>query len=154
MRVFIMRHGPAEVDSPSGRDFDRALSPGGRRQTEALVRAFAHQGEPLDRVATSPLVRTVQTAELVVAALTPPPRLTVHDELAPGENLHGVVAELRKSHVASLLLVAHAPDVSLLASVLLGRHVGSFEPAMIVGIELEGATGRELFVLRPSALAP
>ena len=49
MRLYVMRHGPAEDRAPTGRDFDRALTragrevvaPGGPRRSEGARRGAA-----------------------------------------------------------------------------------------------------------------
>ena len=40
MKVYVMRHGPAEDDSPTGRDADRALTTSGRDRTRSVARAL------------------------------------------------------------------------------------------------------------------
>src|SRR5215207_5369 len=62
-----MRHGPAEDSSPTGRDGDRALTPDGRERTRAVARALIAENEAPLTIVSSPLVRALQTAEIVAA---------------------------------------------------------------------------------------
>ncbi|MEI7894874.1 MAG: histidine phosphatase family protein, partial [Myxococcales bacterium] len=66
MKLYVMRHGPAEDTAPSGRDGDRTLTVSGRSRTDGVVSALIEKGEAPHAVLTSPLVRTVQTAEIVL----------------------------------------------------------------------------------------
>jgi probable phosphoglycerate mutase len=68
-----MRHGEVDYFDPHGRPYRPASVPineEGRQQAEAAGRALATV--PLDRVITSGLNRTVQTAQLVIAPRTLP----------------------------------------------------------------------------------
>jgi phosphohistidine phosphatase SixA len=75
-------------------------------------------------VLTSPLVRAVQTAELVVAALGPPGSAIVVDiepALAPAASVRAVVAAIAKlPDESSVLLFGHEPGLSDVAALLVG----------------------------------
>lgn len=67
--VIIVRHGntfdPGETVRRVGRGTDLPLSPSGQTQAKALFRHFAGTG--FDRIVSSPLRRTRQTAEAITA---------------------------------------------------------------------------------------
>jgi phosphohistidine phosphatase len=156
MRLFIMRHGPAEESAPSGRDFDRSLSAPGRKRATAAAEELRRRGEHPERIISSPLVRAVQTARLV-ASVFGVAQTDVREELAPAEDAFELVQELLAGPAESVLLVSHAPDVSLLAERLLaksGKRVGAFSPATIAALELAGGKATSLFTLDAAALAP
>jgi phosphohistidine phosphatase len=118
MQLYVMRHGPAEDRSPTGRDADRALTPAGRgvvaRAAGALVEARA--GASL-RVLSSPFLRARQTAELVASALAAPePEL--HDALGADAGLPLDVVRAVEAAGADALLVGHQPFVEELVRVL------------------------------------
>jgi broad specificity phosphatase PhoE len=72
-RVYLMRHGSVDYFDPEGRPFRPetvALNDEGRRQAEAAGRLLAEV--PLDRVVTSGLPRSVETARLVLGPQTLP----------------------------------------------------------------------------------
>lgn len=152
-----MRHGPAEGSAPSGRDFDRALSEAGRHITSSVARELLRRGEIPGRIFSSPLLRAVQTGEIVAAALGG--SVEVLETLAPTEAAPDLAGALHSGSAERVLVVGHAPDVSFLVSSLVGRPPGGFEPAMVVAVDVaptglrEVATGVERFVIRPSALA-
>lgn len=64
-----MRHGPAEDHAASGRDFDRALTASGRERVRDVARALVEGGEAPLVILTSPLVRALQTAEIVAGVV-------------------------------------------------------------------------------------
>ena len=121
MDVFLIRHAEAADTTPAG-DAARPLTVHGRQQARALGdRLRWHDCEPT-LVWTSPLVRAVQTAELVAAALGTQLAVDVEPELAPDGNAHAVAAALAQLPAeASAMLVGHGPDLAALAALLV-RH--------------------------------
>ena len=70
-RVYLMRHGSVTYFDATGKPFlpeTVALNPAGRTQADAAGRAFREAGVRFDRVITSSLPRTVETARRVLAA--------------------------------------------------------------------------------------
>lgn len=69
-RIFLMRHGDVTYFEPSGRPIDPdtvPLNESGRMQASAAGHVFAQQAIRFDRVITSDLPRTVETARRVLA---------------------------------------------------------------------------------------
>jgi phosphohistidine phosphatase len=153
MRLYIMRHGPAEDSAPSGRDYDRPLSEAGRARTTAVARELERLGERPQRIFSSPLVRARQTADIVARVLGC--AIEIRDELAPSEAAPDILREVNGPSLERILLVGHAPDVSILTAELIGRRgqPPGFEPAMIVAIDIAADRTTESFVIRPSALS-
>lgn len=121
MRVTLIRHAEAGDDAP--RDEERALTLRGRSDSQRLGRALARHGVGFDLVVSSPLVRAVQTAELVAAAVDHDGRILVSDLLVPEGAASRVVAFLKAtgrggSGPDSIALVAHEPILSAVAAAL------------------------------------
>lgn len=120
MRLILVRHAEAvgSFSSDAGADAARPLTDRGRRQAANLAAMLHRVGVTPDAVATSPLTRTLQTAE----ALAPPGvgvvavDLLKPDELRP-KKLSKQVAELGAKTV---VLVGHMPDIATYAAWLLG----------------------------------
>lgn len=76
-RAFIVRHGntfaPGEPPRRIGARTDLPLVDSGRAQALALGDHFRGEGISFDHVLTSPLLRTLETAELVAPAVTAEP---------------------------------------------------------------------------------
>jgi phosphohistidine phosphatase len=132
-----MRHGPAEDEAGTGRDFDRKLTTNGRARTELVARELGVRGELPKRVVSSPLRRTIETAEVVIATLGLQLAIEVRDELAPGGNSQALVRELALSGAKRVMLVGHEPDVSVLTAHLFEGWARGFDKAMVVGLKIE-----------------
>jgi phosphohistidine phosphatase len=157
MKLYVMRHGPAEEQSSSGVDGDRALTPSGRARVQAVAQTLSQLGEEPLLVLTSPLVRAVQTAEIVALVTKLGDRegtVEVRRGIAPGGDgaslAHALVAESRKR----VMFVGHEPDLSELVGTFVGSFGRPFDKAMVVGIHLPSETGRGRlrFVLEPKTL--
>jgi phosphohistidine phosphatase len=111
--VFLIRHAAAIDETLELRDPMRHLTAQGRSQAIALGdRLRWHDCVPT-HVWTSPLVRAVQTAELVVRALKEEVPVDVLPALAPGESARAVQAAVAKlDATAVVLLVGHEPGLS------------------------------------------
>jgi phosphohistidine phosphatase len=136
VKVYVMRHGPAEDQSESGRDFDRKLTTSGRVRTELAAHELGRWERPKN-VVTSPLTRTVETSEIVVGVLGVVSSPEVRDELAPGGDAIKLLAELAGQGAKRVLLVGHEPDVSALTSYLVPGWSRGFDKAMIVGLKVD-----------------
>lgn len=135
MRLYVMRHGPAEDESSTGRDADRVLTPAGRDRVRDVARLLASAKEVPTTLLTSPLVRALQTAE-IVASVTDK-TLTVRRELAPGKQPRDLIAEFVDSESARVMIVGHEPDLSILVEGLVGSVLPEgMLKAMVVGITL------------------
>jgi phosphohistidine phosphatase len=120
VRVTLIRHAEAGDDAP--RDESRALTARGRADARRLGRALARRGVRFTAIVTSPLVRAVQTAEIVAAETDYRGRMSVRDLLIPDGAPADVVAFLAKLvEEKSVALVAHEPILSAIAAALTGK---------------------------------
>jgi len=124
MRVTLIRHAEAGDDAPT--DEVRSLTARGREDARRLGQALARRGVEFSLVVTSPLVRAVQTAEIVAAEVGYRERLAVTDLLVPEGAASHVQAWLKTTvrdleGAPSIALVAHEPILSALAALLIGK---------------------------------
>ncbi len=122
MQIVLVRHADAEPESSTTlADFGRALTPLGRRQArDTAVWLASSLTAPLHLFLTSPLVRTVQTAEICAGAL-PGATVAVAEALRSGQTTMSQLALVREL-VSSTALVGHEPNMSELAVALLARR--------------------------------
>lgn len=122
MRLYLIRHGKAERDAPSGRDEDRALADRGRAQAKYLGEWLA--ALPVaDRpriILTSPAVRARETARLIADRLS----IRVDFEkslslLTTFEAASECVARVASAGVPAVL-VGHNPTMEVLVDVFGG----------------------------------
>jgi phosphohistidine phosphatase len=151
VKLYVMRHGPAEAASLTGRDGDRALTLEGRDRTRSVARAILEADEAPLSIVSSPLVRALQTAEIVAAITNLEERVRatkdsggatgvveVRREMAPGGDVLGLVHELGRAGRKRLMIVGHEPDLSSLVVELVARHLPQgMLKAMVVGIKME-----------------
>jgi phosphohistidine phosphatase len=117
VRVTLIRHAEAGDDAP--RDESRSLTVRGRADTRCLGRVLARRGVRFTLIVTSPLVRAVQTAEIVAAAVGYRGRMPASDLLEPEAAALDVVAFLGTvADEKSVALVAHEPILSAVAAAL------------------------------------
>lgn len=133
MDVFLVRHAEAIDETLELRDPMRHLTAYGRDQAAALGdRLRWHDCTPT-HIWTSPLVRAVQTAELLAVGLQTKVAIEVAPRLAPGEDARAIAAAL-KALAGDVILVGHEPGMSALATLLVGNDVGVLAKAEAVRI--------------------
>jgi phosphohistidine phosphatase len=141
MKLYVMRHGPAEDQSGSGLDGDRALTASGRERVRAVAKLLVELGEAPLAVITSPLVRAVQTAE-IVALVTQLGQgkgsVEVRREMSPSGHTSALVDTLLAEGRKRVMVVGHEPDLGELVTTLLGKGAfrRAFEKAMVVGLHV------------------
>src|SRR5258705_692460 len=85
MKVFIIRHAIAE-DSNRGGDRARALTEEGKKKMKEAAEGFARLELEIDAIYSSPLVRAVQTAEIIAKAIGYKGTIEKVEELSPGNS--------------------------------------------------------------------
>ena len=143
--LYLVRHGIAEPRGERWPDDDlRPLSPEGTTRMKRAARGLAALEEPVGVVLTSPLVRAVQTAEIVRKALGLGAPLVHCQALAPGGSPRDVAAGVQELGLSgAFVLVGHEPDLGALAGWLLGTRAPlAFK---------KGAVGRIDVAARPTA---
>lgn len=120
MELFLVRHAEALPAGEAESDETRPLSPRGVARLVAGATGLARLGVRFDRIYHSPLLRAVETAELLTPLLDPEGETIVCPELArpPVPALWEGLAGKR------VALVGHEPYLSeLFASLVLGWEV-------------------------------
>jgi phosphohistidine phosphatase len=120
MRATLIRHGEAGDDA--ARDEARALTMHGRADVRRVARSLAQRGGQFSVIVSSPLVRAVQTAEIVAAEFGYLGAVVISDALVPEAGVAEARAFLASLPLeSSVALVAHEPILSTLAGALVGN---------------------------------
>ena len=123
MDLYIVRHAwAADRDDPRWpEDNPRPLTQEGRERFARMVEKLVERGVKPHVIATSPLVRCVETAQILAAGIGKPD-VVQRDELRPGSDLDGLLRWTadRASHDKAIAWVGHAPDVNWLTAALIG----------------------------------
>lgn len=157
MKLFLVRHADADAEVPEGLgDEARALTAKARGTVFAHFNELKPRIEGIKLILTSPLVRAVQTAQILSFALEHEGSLKVHRSLLPDMPV-GALDTVITEHVGeNIVLVGHQPSMGAMAAHLLGMQ--SFpkpvNPGTVIGLEkddaaAEGAVCKLLFYAAP-----
>jgi phosphohistidine phosphatase len=111
VNVFFLRHGEAgkRVTIPS-RDFERSLTASGVAEIEEIAESMKNMDLEFDKIASSPLARALETAEIVSRVYKRPGKPELWDELRPEANRLDLYRRLsRMKQDTDVLLVGHDP---------------------------------------------
>jgi phosphohistidine phosphatase len=121
VQVVLIRHAEGVVETLAVPDPTRYLSVTGRHQARELGEHLRRRGCAPTAVWTSPLVRAVQTAELVIAGMVWDGVPIAQPELAPTGEVRSIERLIRDGAESDVVLVVgHEPGLSALAGVLSG----------------------------------
>ncbi|MEE8451655.1 MAG: histidine phosphatase family protein [Thermoguttaceae bacterium] len=144
MDLYIIRHAWAgHYGDPQWPDDSlRPLSEEGKQRFAGFVAALASRGFAPELIATSPLVRCVETAQLVAQGAEGDPDVIERDELLPDSDLEGLLAwsEAQSGRFRRIAWVGHAPDVGQLTAALIGNGHGwiRFAKGAVAAIRFPG----------------
>ena len=131
--LYIMRHGIAVArgTEDSSDDSKRPLTPQGKEKMRDIAKGLKRLGVELDWIVSSPLVRAVETAEIVATTLDPNTPIDRSEVLSPGGPPEALVSFLAKHPSRRrVLLTGHEPDLGELAARLVGAGLATPAPAV------------------------
>lgn len=132
-RIYLLRHGDVSYFDEHGRPFRPATVPlnqEGRLQAEAAGRVLADV--PFDRVVASDLVRSTETANLIIAGR--PLRLETCSELREIEP--GRLADIPADAVEQAFLLAFSGGIDRQTRFLAGETFGSLVDRVLGSVQL------------------
>jgi phosphohistidine phosphatase len=144
MRLYLVRHAEAIERSGATPDASRYLTPKGRTAFRKIARRAREAGIAPEVIFTSPLLRAVQTAEILAERLKHEGPVVVANELSPGFDDRALRSLLAGAgNLAEAAFVGHEPDLGDLAARLLSLR-GDFplRKGAVVALEVEGTAQR------------
>ncbi|MCI0571384.1 MAG: histidine phosphatase family protein [Myxococcaceae bacterium] len=146
--LLLVRHAHAEDSHPLG-DAARGLTPEGRALFRIHARKLARM-TPLTGILTSPLVRAVQTAELLADALGLG-RVEVHPDLRPVRRAARRIVDLAHEYGGGWAFVGHNPFLKEAARLLIGPEAPTLrlKKGAAVALALDGAEHPFRWLLSP-----
>jgi phosphohistidine phosphatase len=155
MEILLIRHGQAVDEAPGLGDAGRWLTAKGRKVTRKVARWLGENDRRRPAALwTSPLVRAVQTAEIVAAETRFKGELRACAQLSPGHDPGDLLKLLASETLEGpLALVGHEPSLSLIVTALLG-DIGftGFKKSGVMGLSWTPSTmgaGKLRFVFDP-----
>jgi phosphohistidine phosphatase len=114
LRLSLVRHAKTEPARPDQEDWDRVLEPRGQRDAPEMARRLKHRGLKPDRILSSPAVRAITTATIMLREFGIAAQKLQQDErlyLASPKDMLTVIRELggRARH---LMVVGHNPGMT------------------------------------------
>lgn len=142
MRLYLMRHGIAidRTDPACPPEVDRFLTPRGIAKTKAAARGLCAIGIKPGVILVSPLLRAVQTAEIVCEALGyPVKKLRQTEALKPEAKPAVLFEEISAVKAGEVLCVGHAPNLDLVIALGIGSHstVTALKKAGCAALDME-----------------
>ena len=125
MKLYLIRH--AEAQQLSARndftDEKRPLTKEGRSRMERAAKGLLRMGVQPALIMTSPLIRAVETAEIVATRLGIEGRDIVRcDALSPGASVDALFEEIKRRGDQPTALIGHEPNLSIFVSSVLGSE--------------------------------
>ncbi|HWT86243.1 MAG TPA: phosphohistidine phosphatase SixA [Myxococcales bacterium] len=156
MQLYVVGHGIAAEGGEGISDEWRPLTDKGRRRFQKTARAFGKLGRKLDLILTSPLVRAVQTAE-ILARETEPGEVAVLAELDPKFDVEAVRNAIasRAGKAGAVAIVGHEPQLSSVLAAISGVSQAEIdlENGIIVRVDVstltDGASADPRWWLKP-----
>lgn len=153
MLLLLIRHGHAVDDAPGLGDTGRWLTEKGRTTTHRVARRVRKLKKLRPAtIWTSPLVRSVQTAEIFAAVIETEGEVRAVAELSPGRDPVDLITLLGVSPPPGpLALVGHEPSLSQILRVLVDETgIDGFKKSGVVAVEWEEGKGTVVLALNPS----
>ena len=120
MKLYLVRHAEAIERSATTPDASRYLTTKGRLSFRRIARRARKAGAVPDVIFTSPLLRSVQTAEILAERLKHKGEVVVAREISPGFDLRALRALLAGAgNPAEAAFVGHEPDLGGIAAALM-----------------------------------
>jgi phosphohistidine phosphatase len=143
LRIFLVRHGEADAEPPEGLgDEARALTAKTRASTIAHFAALTERIGTVSLILTSPLVRTVQTAQILSTIIKHEGPLRANRCLLPDMPVGAVAPVIDEYSGQDLVLVGHQPTIGALAAHLMGMQsfTKQVNPGTVIALERPDTT--------------
>lgn len=117
LRLILIRHAKSSWSDPFADDHARVLNTRGHASGNAIGEWLAEHGYLPDLVLCSDAMRTRQTADLILPALSPTPTLRLSPRLyhaAPD----AILDRIKRETAAAIAVIGHNPGIGILAGQL------------------------------------
>ena len=144
MRIFVMRHGEAEMMAQS--DKSRCLTERGKAQASAQGNWLKSLVPEFDKVLVSPYVRALETFEHINLSYQNQlsDKQEIWDAITPYGNpelVSDYLATLSDQNMQNVLIISHLPLVGEIIAELCGKNPIGFYPSTIAEVDWDTEQG-------------
>lgn len=119
------------------------------------ARRFLELGEPIEAIVTSPLVRAVQTAEILATGLGFSGPLAARHRIAEPASFADLLEVIDEAQAQRLILVGHEPTLSSFTAHLLGKPLPrGYSTGTLYALSLDGTRAQFRWAWFPDEDAP
>ena len=122
MNIYLIRHGEAEKIEMGKKDFDRELTAAGRNKFRNAAEHWKNIIPSFDYIITSPLIRALQTAQILGDVFGYSKEIITDKKISPGGNTEALVEIANSLEGEEIVFVGHQPDFAEHLSKLLSRE--------------------------------
>jgi len=140
MNIYLIRHGDAEKASLKKMDYDRNLTPEGQQKIKTATEGWKLLVPNFSHIISSPIVRAVETAEIIAKVYKHPGKIIVDKRLTFGGKTEGLIDLALEIMGNDMAFIGHEPDFSSYVSDLTsssGVNV-DLKKGMIAKISFDG----------------
>ena len=140
MNIYLIRHGDAEKASTHKKDFDRKLTVEGEQKIKTAAEGWKVLIPNFSHIISSPLIRVVQTAEIVAIVYKITGKIIMDKRLAFGGKTDDIIDIANEIMGNDMAFVGHEPDFSAHVSNLISSSGANidFKKGMIARISFDG----------------
>lgn len=155
MNLYLIRHSEAEKVSPQKKDFDRELTPGGIELLKSAIAYWKRIIHGFDLIVTSPLIRAVQTSEIIANGFNYSKEVIKDNNLGTGAITSDLIELINTFSVENIACIGHQPDLSNHVSNIISKSGCTlhFPPAAICKIRFNGqakfSKGELIYLIPP-----
>ena len=139
MNIYLIRHGDAERASTYTKDFERNLTSEGEQKIKKAAEGWKVLIPQFSHIISSPLVRALQTAEIVAQVYKFKEKIIVDKRLMFGNRSEELIDLANEIMGTDMAFVGHEPDFSEHVSNLISISGASidFKKGMIAKISFD-----------------
>jgi phosphohistidine phosphatase len=156
MKLYLIRHTEAiDYETESVRsDEHRFITPKGRRIAINVFKMLKDEMLDLEKIFTSPLVRSVQTAEILAITVKYKNDVEIANELAMSTSPEKVIQLLKRNSIfKSIALVGHEPMLSTIVRNFTDKKDPEFTfkkaGVCYINMDIDKGTGKYEWYLNP-----
>jgi len=148
MQLYFLRHGEADWPGWTKPDDERPLTDFGKKEVRQMAKFLNRLKVKPNLIATSPLPRASQTAEIAAQQLKA--KLRQDEALEPGFGISELRTLLQRHGSKVLMLVGHEPDFTSVISALTGASLKLSKAGVaLIDFDPETEKGRLLWLFPP-----